>query len=190
MGRFAYWGHLGHLAMVTAPIGSVIAGLNVGALAHQIGNLFPLKWVPDMLYELILEVSLSRTSLNLMWESSWTLIWAVTQIQEVIPNRSLNTVKCGSQKIQTYAEVDACIKEVKGWCQSISVSWPCVVPYQGAIVGVHPSGYCTPNVRIDHSPQLEPQVQERELNPEPGFPWAYGPRDCLPAFFWGQAPAS
>ncbi|KAJ9055606.1 hypothetical protein DSO57_1002081 [Entomophthora muscae] len=47
MGRFAYLGHFGHLAMVTVPIGLVIAGLNVGALAHQIGNLFPLKWVPD-----------------------------------------------------------------------------------------------------------------------------------------------
>ncbi|KAJ9069621.1 hypothetical protein DSO57_1016623 [Entomophthora muscae] len=47
-GRFAYLGHLGHLAMVTVPIGSVIAGLNVGALAHQLGSLFPAKWVPDM----------------------------------------------------------------------------------------------------------------------------------------------
>ncbi|KAJ9074445.1 hypothetical protein DSO57_1006406 [Entomophthora muscae] len=33
--------------MITVPIGSVIAGLNFGALAHQIGNLFPVKWVPD-----------------------------------------------------------------------------------------------------------------------------------------------
>ncbi|KAJ9053956.1 hypothetical protein DSO57_1019307 [Entomophthora muscae] len=49
MGRFAYLGHFGHLAMVTVPIGLVIAGLNVGALAHQIGNLFPLKWVLDTL---------------------------------------------------------------------------------------------------------------------------------------------
>ncbi|KAJ9059136.1 hypothetical protein DSO57_1005639 [Entomophthora muscae] len=49
MGRFAYLGHLGHLAMVTVPIGSAIAGLNLGALAHQIGGLFPLKWVPDSL---------------------------------------------------------------------------------------------------------------------------------------------
>ncbi|KAJ9082632.1 hypothetical protein DSO57_1002578 [Entomophthora muscae] len=40
MGRFAYLSHFGHLAMVTVPI---------GALAHQIGNLFPLKWVPDTL---------------------------------------------------------------------------------------------------------------------------------------------
>ncbi|KAJ9057686.1 hypothetical protein DSO57_1020277, partial [Entomophthora muscae] len=47
--RFAYLGHLGHLAMITVPIGSVIAGLNLGALAHQIGNLFPVKWVPDTL---------------------------------------------------------------------------------------------------------------------------------------------
>ncbi|KAJ9049421.1 hypothetical protein DSO57_1024667 [Entomophthora muscae] len=47
MGRFAYLGHLGHLAMVTVPIGSAIVGLNLGALAHQIGGLFPLKWVPD-----------------------------------------------------------------------------------------------------------------------------------------------
>ncbi|KAJ9086264.1 hypothetical protein DSO57_1005828 [Entomophthora muscae] len=44
LGRFAYLGHLAHLAMITVPIGSVIAGLNLGALAHQIGNLFPLKW--------------------------------------------------------------------------------------------------------------------------------------------------
>ncbi|KAJ9082935.1 hypothetical protein DSO57_1000234 [Entomophthora muscae] len=48
-GRFAYLGHLGHLAMVTVPIGSAIAGLNVGALAHQLGSLFPAKWVPNML---------------------------------------------------------------------------------------------------------------------------------------------
>ncbi|KAJ9067155.1 hypothetical protein DSO57_1002638 [Entomophthora muscae] len=47
MGRFAFLGHFGHLAMVTVPIGLVIAGLNVGALAHQIGKLFPLKWAPD-----------------------------------------------------------------------------------------------------------------------------------------------
>ncbi|KAJ9076674.1 hypothetical protein DSO57_1023875 [Entomophthora muscae] len=46
-GRFAYLGQLGHLAMVTVPIGSVIAGLNVGALAHQLGGLFPARWVPD-----------------------------------------------------------------------------------------------------------------------------------------------
>ncbi|KAJ9048046.1 hypothetical protein DSO57_1038907 [Entomophthora muscae] len=48
LGRFAYLGHLGHLAMITVPIGSVIAGLNLGALAYQIGNLFPVKWVPDI----------------------------------------------------------------------------------------------------------------------------------------------
>ncbi|KAJ9071064.1 hypothetical protein DSO57_1000740 [Entomophthora muscae] len=47
MGQFAFPGHFGHLAMVTVPIGLVIAGLNLGALAHQIWNLFPLKWVPD-----------------------------------------------------------------------------------------------------------------------------------------------
>ncbi|KAJ9063763.1 hypothetical protein DSO57_1037611 [Entomophthora muscae] len=46
-GRFAYLGQLGHLAMVTVPIGSVIAGLNVGALAHQLGSLFPAKWFPN-----------------------------------------------------------------------------------------------------------------------------------------------
>ncbi|KAJ9059083.1 hypothetical protein DSO57_1006215 [Entomophthora muscae] len=33
--------------MVTVPIGLVIAGLNVGALAHQLGSLLPAKWVPD-----------------------------------------------------------------------------------------------------------------------------------------------
>ncbi|KAJ9084231.1 hypothetical protein DSO57_1026648 [Entomophthora muscae] len=33
--------------MVTVPIGSAIAGLNLGALAHQLGGLFPSKWVPD-----------------------------------------------------------------------------------------------------------------------------------------------
>ncbi|KAJ9081813.1 hypothetical protein DSO57_1010922 [Entomophthora muscae] len=47
MGRFAYLGHFGHLAMVTVPIGLVIAWLNLGALAHNIGDLFPLKWVPE-----------------------------------------------------------------------------------------------------------------------------------------------
>ncbi|KAJ9051706.1 hypothetical protein DSO57_1001972 [Entomophthora muscae] len=47
MGQFAFLGHFGHLAMVVVPIGLVIAGLNLGALAHQIGNLFPLMWVPD-----------------------------------------------------------------------------------------------------------------------------------------------
>ncbi|KAJ9057591.1 hypothetical protein DSO57_1021136 [Entomophthora muscae] len=45
--RFSYLGHLGHLAMIRVPIGSVIAGLNLRALAHQIGNMFPVKWVPD-----------------------------------------------------------------------------------------------------------------------------------------------
>ncbi|KAJ9050855.1 hypothetical protein DSO57_1010406 [Entomophthora muscae] len=47
MGRFSYLGHIGHLTMVTVPIGSAIAGLNLGALAHQIGGLFLSKWVPD-----------------------------------------------------------------------------------------------------------------------------------------------
>ncbi|KAJ9064861.1 hypothetical protein DSO57_1025799, partial [Entomophthora muscae] len=47
MGRFAYLGHLGHLAMITVPIGSVIAGLNLGTLVHQVGKLFPIKWIPD-----------------------------------------------------------------------------------------------------------------------------------------------
>ncbi|KAJ9069445.1 hypothetical protein DSO57_1018524 [Entomophthora muscae] len=48
MGRFAYLGHLGHLVMIMVSIGSVIAGLNLGALAHQIRNLFPIKWVPEI----------------------------------------------------------------------------------------------------------------------------------------------
>ncbi|KAJ9067174.1 hypothetical protein DSO57_1002238 [Entomophthora muscae] len=43
MERIAYLRHFGHLAMVTVPIGSVITGLNLGALAHKIGDLFPLK---------------------------------------------------------------------------------------------------------------------------------------------------
>ncbi|KAJ9080770.1 hypothetical protein DSO57_1021430 [Entomophthora muscae] len=47
MGCFSFLGHFGHLAMVMVPIALVIAGLNLGALAHWIGNLFPLKWVPD-----------------------------------------------------------------------------------------------------------------------------------------------
>ncbi|KAJ9059020.1 hypothetical protein DSO57_1006794 [Entomophthora muscae] len=47
-GKVAYLGHLGHLAMVIVPIGSAITGLNLGALAHQIGGFFPLKWVPDI----------------------------------------------------------------------------------------------------------------------------------------------
>ncbi|KAJ9059324.1 hypothetical protein DSO57_1003526 [Entomophthora muscae] len=47
LGRFAYLGHLGHLAMITVPVGSVIEGLNLGALAHKVGNLFIIKWVPD-----------------------------------------------------------------------------------------------------------------------------------------------
>ncbi|KAJ9057570.1 hypothetical protein DSO57_1021389 [Entomophthora muscae] len=32
-------------------------------------------------------------------------------------------------------------------------------------------------VRIDNSPPLEPQAQEQESNPEPGFPQAAGPMD-------------
>ncbi|KAJ9052141.1 hypothetical protein DSO57_1037202 [Entomophthora muscae] len=35
--------------MVTGPIGFAVTGLNLGALAHKIGSLFPLKWVPDNL---------------------------------------------------------------------------------------------------------------------------------------------
>ncbi|KAJ9051180.1 hypothetical protein DSO57_1007021 [Entomophthora muscae] len=31
---------------------------------------------------------------------------------------------------------------------------------------------------IDNSPPLETQAQERESNPEPGFPRAAGPMDC------------
>ncbi|KAJ9071678.1 hypothetical protein DSO57_1034548 [Entomophthora muscae] len=34
------------------------------------------------------------------------------------------------------------------------------------------------SVRIDNFPPLEPQAQERELNPEPGLPQAAGPEDC------------
>ncbi|KAJ9081832.1 hypothetical protein DSO57_1010721 [Entomophthora muscae] len=54
IGRFAYLGHLGYLAMVTVPIGSAIAGLNLGALAHQIGGLFPSRWVPDRLIVMLI----------------------------------------------------------------------------------------------------------------------------------------
>ncbi|KAJ9076155.1 hypothetical protein DSO57_1028886 [Entomophthora muscae] len=50
MGRFAYLGQLGNFLMVMVPIGLVIAGLNIGALDHQIGGLFPLKWVPDTIH--------------------------------------------------------------------------------------------------------------------------------------------
>ncbi|KAJ9054601.1 hypothetical protein DSO57_1012667 [Entomophthora muscae] len=32
--------------------------------------------------------------------------------------------------------------------------------------------------QIDNFPPLEPQAQERESNPEPGFPQAAGPEDC------------
>ncbi|KAJ9071680.1 hypothetical protein DSO57_1034550 [Entomophthora muscae] len=46
MGSIAFLGHFGHLAMVTVPIGLDIAGLNIGALAHQIGNIFPFKQGP------------------------------------------------------------------------------------------------------------------------------------------------
>ncbi|KAJ9048861.1 hypothetical protein DSO57_1030396 [Entomophthora muscae] len=35
----------------------------------------------------------------------------------------------------------------------------------------------SPHVRIDNSPPLETQAQERELNPEPGFPQAARPMD-------------
>ncbi|KAJ9083404.1 hypothetical protein DSO57_1035083 [Entomophthora muscae] len=45
MGRFTYLYHFGHLAMVTVPIGFVIAEFNLGALAYKIGYLFSLKWV-------------------------------------------------------------------------------------------------------------------------------------------------
>ncbi|KAJ9081939.1 hypothetical protein DSO57_1009643 [Entomophthora muscae] len=61
-GRFAYLGHFGHPAMVAVSIGSIIAGLNLGALAHQLGSLFPAKWVPDTLSlsnYLILQIALS-----------------------------------------------------------------------------------------------------------------------------------
>ncbi|KAJ9075788.1 hypothetical protein DSO57_1032314 [Entomophthora muscae] len=34
------------------------------------------------------------------------------------------------------------------------------------------------DVRIDNSPPLEPQAQERELNLELGIPWAAGPMNC------------
>ncbi|KAJ9077426.1 hypothetical protein DSO57_1016880 [Entomophthora muscae] len=50
-GRFSYLGHLGHLAMVTVPIGLVIAGLNLGALIHQLGSLFPSNgFTPEIHY--------------------------------------------------------------------------------------------------------------------------------------------
>ncbi|KAJ9051937.1 hypothetical protein DSO57_1039102 [Entomophthora muscae] len=48
-------------------------------------------------------------------------------------------------------------------------------------------------VRIDNSPPLEPQAQERESNPEPGSPQAARPRDCgtaHPHFSGGQASTS
>ncbi|KAJ9080507.1 hypothetical protein DSO57_1024213 [Entomophthora muscae] len=67
MGSFAYLRHFGHLAMVTVPIGSVIAGLNLRALAHKIGDLFPIKWVPDTT-----PGSESASSSNLKW-SSWDM---------------------------------------------------------------------------------------------------------------------
>ncbi|KAJ9048827.1 hypothetical protein DSO57_1039673 [Entomophthora muscae] len=54
MGRFALLGLFGHFTMVTVPIGLVIAGLNLGALAHKIGDLFPFKWVPDRYLDMYL----------------------------------------------------------------------------------------------------------------------------------------
>ncbi|KAJ9063686.1 hypothetical protein DSO57_1038357 [Entomophthora muscae] len=48
----------------------------------------------------------------------------------------------------------------------------------------------TPDVRIVNSSSLETWAQEQESNPDPGFLWATGPVDCLPAFFWDQAPTS
>ncbi|KAJ9058754.1 hypothetical protein DSO57_1009092 [Entomophthora muscae] len=58
MERFAYLSHSVHLAMVMVHIGSVIAVLNLGALAHKIGDMFPLKWVPDTTNELGGDLSL------------------------------------------------------------------------------------------------------------------------------------
>ncbi|KAJ9079617.1 hypothetical protein DSO57_1033511 [Entomophthora muscae] len=43
MGHFAFLGYFGHLAMVTVSIGLVIAGLNLGALAHKIGGSLTVK---------------------------------------------------------------------------------------------------------------------------------------------------
>ncbi|KAJ9077920.1 hypothetical protein DSO57_1012085 [Entomophthora muscae] len=59
--------------MVTVPIGLVIAGLNVGALAHQLGSLFPAKWVPDINHwqdfeTLISELNQFREHINLQLE--------------------------------------------------------------------------------------------------------------------------
>ncbi|KAJ9087628.1 hypothetical protein DSO57_1031205 [Entomophthora muscae] len=51
-----------------------------------------------------------------------------------------------------------------------------------------PSTSSSTHVRIDNSPPLEPQAQEQESNPEPGFPQAARPVDREtarpPAFFW------
>ncbi|KAJ9067586.1 hypothetical protein DSO57_1037552 [Entomophthora muscae] len=56
MGRVAYLGHFGHLAMVRVPIGLVMAGLNLKTWAHKIGDLFPFKWVPDSYREQVMGV--------------------------------------------------------------------------------------------------------------------------------------
>ncbi|KAJ9089431.1 hypothetical protein DSO57_1013179 [Entomophthora muscae] len=86
--RFAYLGHLRHLAMITVPIGSVIAGLNLGALAHQLRNLFPVKWVPDIpgfgviiKYnesfsnpEVFMEFCLGELALDGVYSSGWILV--------------------------------------------------------------------------------------------------------------------
>ncbi|KAJ9064658.1 hypothetical protein DSO57_1028107 [Entomophthora muscae] len=58
MGRFAYLGHLCHLAMITVPIGSVIDGLNLGALVHQPAQ----RHIPDI--KRIILLQLTRESGN------------------------------------------------------------------------------------------------------------------------------
>ncbi|KAJ9068972.1 hypothetical protein DSO57_1039611 [Entomophthora muscae] len=50
--------------MVTVPTSLVIAGFNLGALAHQLGNLFPAKWVPDSLLKPILGFLLRSSELT------------------------------------------------------------------------------------------------------------------------------
>ncbi|KAJ9088634.1 hypothetical protein DSO57_1021114 [Entomophthora muscae] len=53
LGQYRLIGELFHMGMVSFPIGSLITGLNPSAAIHLLGGMFPSRWVPETLHQIL-----------------------------------------------------------------------------------------------------------------------------------------
>ncbi|KAJ9053079.1 hypothetical protein DSO57_1027687 [Entomophthora muscae] len=47
LGRYYLLGDIFHMGMVSVPIGTLVTGLNLSAVIHNLGGMFPSGWVSD-----------------------------------------------------------------------------------------------------------------------------------------------